>query len=112
VEEGIKHNDKLERCLFKIARKTNRDIGSIYLLLTAYIVYCSDYESKPPVTYSPLSTYSVSIGSPHLKRQKPSQSQYLLFATTNKRSTTFFSMFLRISIHCIIASLSQKKNIS
>ena len=40
------------------------------------------------------------------------QSQWLLFATTNKRCTAFFSMFLQLPIYPKKASPSQKKNIT
>jgi len=39
-------------------------------------------------------------------------SQWLLFATTNKRYAAFFSFFLQLPIHRETASLSQKQNIT
>jgi len=38
------------------------------------------------------------IGLPYLKRKNSWQSQWLLFTTTNKCHTAFFSMFLQLPI--------------
>ena len=49
------------------------------------------------------------IGLPYLKRQNSWQTQWLLFATTNKRYVAFFSTFLQLTIHRKTMSLSQKE---
>jgi len=46
------------------------------------------------------------IGLPYLQKQNSWKSQWLLFATTNKRYTAFFTMFLQLPIHGKTASLS------